>query len=302
MILETPPEKIPQPWESVALVFVEMGLLLVMMLIAGFLNQSLALDNSSIFYLTLVGEILLIFPLLLWMWLRRYSWQETFQVKKASWGMIALSVLLGVLAQPIVSVVTLPFEWALSKIGESPMLPVPQTPTEMWIFGITVIVVAPLIEEPMFRGFVQQGWRRVGMWWAVLIAGGLFGILHGQLSGLVGLILVGILLGVVAYKSGSIIPAMVMHGTFNAISFLLLINETAIANFSDADIAKIAAFIFPLFIWTLILLVRQKAPKKFITAMPDTKNIILAAISIALVMGIFSIFAFFDILSRMLPI
>lgn len=302
MTLKTPQDKIPHPWEGVALVFVEMSLLLVLMIAAGLLNQGLVLSGSSIFYLTLVGEIILVFPLLLWIWLRRYSWRESFQIKKASWKMIALSVLLGVLAQPIVSVVTLPFEWILSKIGESPILPTPQTPAEMWVFGITVVFVAPLIEEPMFRGFVQQAWRGVGMPWAVLVAGGLFGILHGQLSGLVGLTLVGILLGAVAYKSGSIIPAMVLHASFNGVSFLLLMNEDAIANFSDADIAKIAAFVFPLFVWALIFLMRQKEAQKFSSTLPNTKNIILAAFSFVLVMGIFSIFAFFDILARILPI
>ncbi len=302
MSLEMPQEKTPQPWESIVLVSVEMGLLLILMIAAGLLNQGFALSDSSIFYLTFAGEIVLVFPLVLWMWIRRYSWRETFQLKKTSWKMIALSVLLGVLAQSIVSVVTLPFEWILSQLGDAPILPTPQTATEMWIFGITVVVIAPLVEEPMFRGFVQQGWRRAGMLWAVIVAGGLFGILHGQLSGLVGLILVGILLGVLAYKSASIIPAMALHASFNAVSFLLLVNEDTFANFSDADFAKIAAFIFPLFVWALILLARQKSPQTFIATIPDTKNIILSAFGLVMVMGIFSIFAFFDILSRMLPI
>lgn len=302
MSVETPQAKIPQPWESVALVVVEMGLLLVLLIAAGLLGQGLSLGNESLFYLTLVGEILLIFPLILWTLVRQFSWRETFQIKKTSWKMIALSVLLGALAQPIVSVVTLPFEWILSKIGETPALPVPQTATEAWIFGITVVIVAPLVEEPMFRGFVQQGWRRTGVLWSIVIAGGLFGILHGQLSGLVGLTLVGILLGVMAYKSASIVPAIILHGSFNLVSFLMLINEGAIANLSDADFAKIAAFIFPLFVWALILLARQKSSQVFGSMIPDTKNIILAAFGLVLVMGIFSIFAFFDILSRMLPI
>lgn len=293
--------KTPKLWESVGLVLLQMLTLLVLLPVLGALNALLQWGQAGLIYFSFFGEILLLIPLLGWMLLRGLSWRETFAIRPASGKMLLLAVALGVLVWFPANAAALPFEWWLSKIGSAPELPTPQNAGQALILGITVIVAAPIVEEPMFRGFVLRGWLPVGSGAAVLVSGVLFGMLHGQLAQLVALIIVGVLLGVVALRSGSIFPPMVLHATFNAISFFALMNQDKLAWLSDADVLKIGAVVLPLFVWMVFLLLRSSPKPAAPGKPPSDADWVLAAVGGVLVMGLFGLFAVLDILSRLLP-
>ncbi len=293
--------KVPKLWESIALVLVQMLTLLAMLIAFGVLNAFLLLEQSGLIYFSFFGEILLLVPLLGWMFLRGFSWRETFALRPASAKMVLLAVGLGVLVWFPANAAAVPFEWMLSKIGAAPEFPTPQTTVQMVVLGVMLVVAAPLVEEPMFRGFVLRGWLPVGSGAAILVSGVLFGMLHAQLAQLVALVIVGVLLGVVALRSGSIFPPMALHATFNAISFLALVNQNRLDWLNDAAVIKIGAVVFPLFIWTLILLFQATPSPKKPTVPPTDTDWALAAVGGLLVAGLFGVFAVLDILSRLLP-
>lgn len=88
------------------------------------------------------------------------------------------------------------------------------------------IVVAPLVEETLFRGWLYPVLARTfGVGGAILVAGGLFGLMHGsQLGmswGLIGLLsIVGIVLTWVRARTGSVLPSYFLHLGYNTLIFI----------------------------------------------------------------------------------
>jgi membrane protease YdiL (CAAX protease family) len=86
-----------------------------------------------------------------------------------------------------------------------------------WLLLLGGIVVAPVVEELFFRGFVfaglreRYGWRKAG-----LISAGLFAVLHFQPLMVVPIFLLGMIFAYLYHRSGSIWPAVIMHVLTNA--------------------------------------------------------------------------------------
>jgi uncharacterized protein len=86
-----------------------------------------------------------------------------------------------------------------------------------------VAMVPAVCEEILYRGFALNLLRRTkAAWMAILITGIIFGFYHLRLSQVIPLATIGILLGWITVKSGSLIPAMVAHFVNNAFSVLLV--------------------------------------------------------------------------------
>lgn len=132
-------------------------------------------------------------------------------VAVALWGLLALIVLgpeifdgAGVLGQ-----------WALSK-GTAAVL----------AEGLVVLLVAPVIEEIVFRGVIFRAlwtWRGPGV--AALITAILFGLWHVgtyPLAVLPTLAITGFFLCLVFRRTGSLLPPIALHMLINTLAFLRL--------------------------------------------------------------------------------
>ena len=84
---------------------------------------------------------------------------------------------------------------------------------------LTVIVVAPIGEETLFRGFFFRGWHRApGDRWAVIsITALLWAVTHVQYNPYVmaQVFVIGLVFGWFRWKSGSTILTLVLHGLVN---------------------------------------------------------------------------------------
>lgn len=90
--------------------------------------------------------------------------------------------------------------------------------------GVTVMAFAPIAEETFFRGFVFGGLRgRWGTPLAALASGVLFSVVHFQPQVMVPFAGIGIVFALAYAYSGSILPAVLAHLAFNAISFSLAV-------------------------------------------------------------------------------
>lgn len=92
---------------------------------------------------------------------------------------------------------------------------------------VSAVVIAPLAEEFFFRR-VLQGWlekrfaAQPGL--AVLIASALFAAAHrGQGLAFLPLFPLAIVLGLITERTGSILPAVLLHALFNAVSVFLML-------------------------------------------------------------------------------
>jgi hypothetical protein len=97
-------------------------------------------------------------------------------------------------------------------------------PTAMWIFAIFAIVLAPFMEEVLFRIFVfNAGLRWGGFWAGAIISGICFGAAHGDWFVFVPLALGGIILCYVYYRTRNAFASMVTHALFNALTVFALV-------------------------------------------------------------------------------
>jgi membrane protease YdiL (CAAX protease family) len=87
---------------------------------------------------------------------------------------------------------------------------------------ISAAVLAPLLEELLFRGLVQSMLRRyLGPWSAVLVASGLFALTHRELQNIPALFALGVVLGYNYERTGRLTPPIVIHALFNGMILLL---------------------------------------------------------------------------------
>lgn len=88
---------------------------------------------------------------------------------------------------------------------------------------VVVAVVAPIVEELMFRGAGYSLLVRFGEVAAIVLVGLFFGLVHGLIAGLIVLSLFGAALAWLRAKTGSVYPGMVVHSLFNTIALVLAV-------------------------------------------------------------------------------
>lgn len=95
------------------------------------------------------------------------------------------------------------------------------------IGAFTISVIAPLLEEVMFRGAIQGDMLRKvrNPWLAIIISALIFGIFHMNPVQIVYATLLGIVLGWIYYRTGSLMSVILGHVLNNTIAtiFMLLI-------------------------------------------------------------------------------
>jgi len=92
------------------------------------------------------------------------------------------------------------------------------------VMAVVAVTLAPFAEELVFRGFIFNAlWKRLPFSLSALGSGILFGLAHGQASGVAPLAAGGFVLASVYARSGSLWSSMIAHGTFNGITLGLLL-------------------------------------------------------------------------------
>ena len=124
-----------------------------------------------------------------------------------------------------------------------------------FVMIFAVILVAPIGEELLFRGLIQSyGLKNFAPVLAIGLQGLIFGLYHGNIIQGIYAFFMGVVLGFVAYKLESIIPAILLHVSINA--SLLLVPEIFYEG-TGRTIATtiVTGAIFVVMIW---LVVRKK--------------------------------------------
>lgn len=87
-----------------------------------------------------------------------------------------------------------------------------------WLW-LTIVIVAPIGEETLFRGFLLRGWTRSprDAWSAIVLTALLWSVIHLQYDlYVIGQVFVyGLILGWFRWTSGSTILSMLLHGLIN---------------------------------------------------------------------------------------
>ncbi len=92
----------------------------------------------------------------------------------------------------------------------------------VWITLISVSVFAPFFEEWLCRGIILRGLlTKVKPAWAITISAAVFGLIHGNLWQAIPAFVIGLILGYVYYKTGSLKLTMLMHCVNNTLAVIV---------------------------------------------------------------------------------
>lgn len=90
-----------------------------------------------------------------------------------------------------------------------------------WLPFVLIAVLPAICEELAFRGFILSGFRRMGhKWWAICLSALFFGMAHTVLQQSLAAFVVGMGIGFLAVQSGSLIPCILFHMTYNGAMLL----------------------------------------------------------------------------------
>lgn len=123
------------------------------------------------------------------------------------WGVIMM-LAIGVVIEPLLNL--FPDEW-INLLND-------KISSGGWAM-VTTIIAAPIFEEILFRGIIQDSLtRKYGAWRGIVVASCIFGIIHLIPQQVVGAMLIGMVIGYIYYKTRSLLSAMVLHGINNALA------------------------------------------------------------------------------------
>ena len=123
----------------------------------------------------------------------------------------------------------------LEKLPKQPiikfLLSLSPYPVTYGILCVIIVVVVPFVEEFLFRGILQNWFKRFATpFWSILCSSLIFAIMHItfklgllNITILVPLFILSIFLGFLYEKYQSILVPMVLHGLFNGLSILQLL-------------------------------------------------------------------------------
>lgn len=97
-------------------------------------------------------------------------------------------------------------------------------PWAITLLAVIAIVLAPIVEELIFRGGIYRFLKSQStVLLAQIISSALFATMHSNLMSFLPLVVVGIILARVYERSGSILVPMCFHACFNGFSLLMLL-------------------------------------------------------------------------------
>ena len=189
-----------------------------------------------VFFLFLVvTAVFLLFcaGVLLTLRLRHISWRETFGLSRLSFpGIACRAALLLALAYPLIMGASVLSQIFLAAGGDDD-----NSAQELvrffiqsdvryakWVVAISAMVIAPMYEEFIFRGYIYGVIRRYGgVTLGVLFNAALFASIHVHLPSFAPLFVLAVCLSLAYEWSGSLWVPMCMHAMFNSLTVINLL-------------------------------------------------------------------------------
>jgi membrane protease YdiL (CAAX protease family) len=211
------PQAVPWTERDVWLGLALLVLLLVIATGLAFMVRRLAFD-LDLGWLVGLGELLLLAPVW-WLALRKY---------RAGWGALGLRGFTGEMLGLGCGLMLLSFVFnmayglflALFGLRIQPdLIPIFAQLSSPWPLLVGGALVAPLVEEIFFRGFVfgglsrRYGWRR-----AALVSAALFALIHFTPTAILPIFLLGCIFAYLYRRSGSLWPGILMHMATNTLA------------------------------------------------------------------------------------
>ena len=245
-------------------------------------------------------QLLVILPGLLWIAARRLPFRATLRLYPVGWQTAVWSALVGLVCWPVVAGMSTLVEQGLSLIGPGPEIPRPAGIVESVIYAVVLILLAPITEEPIFRGFVLRAWLRRGTALGLVLSGVLFASFHFQLASLIPLTFLGVALGLLALRSNSLYSSVIAHICYNTIGTLFLVIPTLYET-SEWLIIGAGIIATPLAILLLWAFTRRYPVPAEALLPSETSSWVWTILSLLVALGIGGLIAIGEVFLRLSP-
>lgn len=215
------------------------------------------LNNWGFFLTSTIGELALALTAIFFCVMGRYSFKETFSLRRLDLWNIFLCVLIGFVGQFAVRFPTALNQWIMQIFGPftDNLFPNPPDLPGRLLFFFAVVVFGPLCEETLNRGFVLAGYRHLSFWKCIFFVGLLFGLFHLYPFRFAYTFLLGMTLAYLVLVTGSLWSSIAAHVGFNLLGgfspwLLDIINQMAkdsgqkvVSGEGDIDLSSLLATI-----------------------------------------------------------
>jgi uncharacterized protein len=210
----------------VLLLFLEAALLVAETALFAALGRQLAGHDVLVMINSLVRDVVVVVLLVVWVRRRFGRPARDLGLTAREWAKNVARGLAGYLAViPPLLVILFVMSLATKAVSYEPS---PQPVVEMYLreerqgtlifFTVFVAVFGPVMEELFFRGFAYPAFRtRFGAKTALLASAGIFALLHASAVAFVPIFLLGLFLGYLYERTGSLVPGITAHMTHNLI-------------------------------------------------------------------------------------
>lgn len=212
------PRRLPAPDEAIALFALSLILLFYV---------TPEWRKAGLFGQLLGNELLLILaPAAVFAVFGSWKWRETFKLAPTSILALIGASLLGIGLAPWVQLIAHLQKAAWPTESETAQHATRLIADALAVYPLLTIVgvgvLAGVCEELFYRGPLQTAFiRKLPPWPAIILVGVLFGAIHMDLAGLPVRAALGVLLGWIVWRTGSIYPAMLAHGLFDSTSIAM---------------------------------------------------------------------------------
>lgn len=146
-----------------------------------------------------------------------------FRVERALiWIVLLVLAILAInnLYQYIINVLHLPLQTNDQVLLEHSK----QEPLTTYATLLVAVFVAPFCEETYFRSFVFMGFlRAMPLIWAIILSALVFGVAHADPGSFAVLVIIGLALAFLRWRTSSIWPGMVLHALNNGIAAIAVV-------------------------------------------------------------------------------
>jgi sodium transport system permease protein len=217
--------------------FTEAGFCFVLILVLQFLSYSAirnqylqtSVADQPVMLLKLQMVYLLVTvatPALMMAAVLTTDFRKTLKLAWPSLSMLGVSLVLPVVLLPLSQELVRSLEgWFFPELpeGAAALFQTMSDPSMSLVLPLLAFAVAPAVcEELAFRGFILSGMQRSGRpWLPIVMSSVTFGVVHMISQQVFNAMLLGLVLGLLAVRSRSLLPCIVFHFLFNGSQVLL---------------------------------------------------------------------------------
>ena len=132
----------------------------------------------------------------------------------------------------------------------------------LWKLWLVMAITPAICEELLFRGLILSGLRRCGSWPAIVISSLLFALAHASIYRLLPTFCLGLLLGYVVLRTGSIACSMLVHALNNGVAVTLARSKSFLSQFGLDEATQVPwSITLPAIAVVVVGLLILRAPK-----------------------------------------